>query len=291
MMGEIGGNAEEKAAELKAVGPVHQADGRLHRRSDRPPGKRMGHAGAIISGGLGQGRGQDRRARRGGHPRRQEPGRHGRDPAGRPQGTEMSRDPDEPRPTRTTPGPRSRARGRSTRTPGSAVREDRVLRPDGLPGIYGVRPLQEQGNRRAPRRGRRVSVWLVGQYRYPLDASTPGRSPRGVGPRGEEPEQTARRELKEETGLVAGSTRADRPVSHLSNSVSDELAYLLPGHRADAAARASPRGPRGSRSAGSSWPESAWAMVRDVPAITDCDERDRPAPRGHPPRRGRSSPD
>jgi len=52
MMGEIGGNAEEKAAEfIKQY--VKKTGGGLHCRADRSAGKRMGHAGAIISGGSG----------------------------------------------------------------------------------------------------------------------------------------------------------------------------------------------------------------------------------------------
>ena len=52
MIGEIGGTAEEDAAELRRQ--AHdKAGGWLHRRHDGPPGRRMGHAGAIISGGKG----------------------------------------------------------------------------------------------------------------------------------------------------------------------------------------------------------------------------------------------
>ena len=53
MIGEIGGSAEEDAAEFIAQVEEEEADGRLHRRPHRPPGRRMGHAGAIISGGKG----------------------------------------------------------------------------------------------------------------------------------------------------------------------------------------------------------------------------------------------
>ena len=53
LIGEIGGAAEEEAAELLARGHESQARRRLHRRRDRPSGRRMGHAGAIISGGKG----------------------------------------------------------------------------------------------------------------------------------------------------------------------------------------------------------------------------------------------
>ena len=108
--------------------------------------------------------------------------------------------------------------------PWIAVREDRVIRPDGQPGIYGVvhfknnavgvLPVDEEGG-----------VWLVGQYRYPLGRYC-WEIPEGGGHGDETPEETARRELVEETGLVAG--RLERIAStHLSNSVSDEFAHIF----------------------------------------------------------------
>ena len=53
MIGEIGGSAEEEAAEF-----IKTHDDQAGRRptspaSPRPPGKKMGHAGAIVSGGKG----------------------------------------------------------------------------------------------------------------------------------------------------------------------------------------------------------------------------------------------
>lgn len=103
------------------------------------------------------------------------------------------------------------------------VREDQVLRPDGQPGIYGVvhfrnkavgvLPVDDDGH-----------VWLVGQHRYPLNAYS-WEIPEGGGHGDEDPEQTARRELLEETGFTADRLEF-LGRSHLSNSVSDELAYL-----------------------------------------------------------------
>ena len=51
MMGEIGGNAEEQAAALKASGKFTKPLAAFIAGQTAPPGKRMGHAGAIISGG------------------------------------------------------------------------------------------------------------------------------------------------------------------------------------------------------------------------------------------------
>jgi 8-oxo-dGTP pyrophosphatase MutT (NUDIX family) len=141
--------------------------------------------------------------------------------------------------------------------PWIAVREDRVVRPDGEEGIYGVvhfknaavgvLPVDEQGR-----------VWLVGQYRYTLGQYS-WEIPEGGGPPGEPPEETARRELREETGLVAGRIEL-MATAHLSNSVSDELAYifrateLTPG-------RCEPEGTERLQVRHLDWAE-AWAMLR-----------------------------
>jgi 8-oxo-dGTP pyrophosphatase MutT (NUDIX family) len=101
-----------------------------------------------------------------------------------------------------------------------SVREDAVVRPDGLPGVYGVVHFKNVAVGVLAVEGE--EVYLVGQYRYPLDAYS-WEIPEGGCPEGEDPLEAAKRELEEETGL-----RAERWVrggeAHLSNSVSDEYA-------------------------------------------------------------------
>jgi 8-oxo-dGTP pyrophosphatase MutT (NUDIX family) len=108
--------------------------------------------------------------------------------------------------------------------PWIAVREDRVLRPDGRPGIYGVVHFKNRAIGVLPVDGL-GRVWLVGQYRYTLDRYS-WEIPEGGGAFDETPEEAARRELREEAGLVAGRLEL-LLTSHLSNSVSDELGYLF----------------------------------------------------------------
>jgi 8-oxo-dGTP pyrophosphatase MutT (NUDIX family) len=105
------------------------------------------------------------------------------------------------------------------------VTEHQVLNPAGGRGIYGVVhfknaavgvvALDEQQH-----------IYLVGQYRFALEQFS-WEIPEGGGPLGEDTLDTARRELLEETGLVAASWT---PIvqMHLSNSVSDEagIVYL-----------------------------------------------------------------
>jgi 8-oxo-dGTP pyrophosphatase MutT (NUDIX family) len=101
-----------------------------------------------------------------------------------------------------------------------SLREDAVVQPDGERGIYGVVHFKNVAI--GVLAVEDEFVYLVGQYRYPLERYS-WEIPEGGCPEGEEPLDAARRELEEETGLRARNWRK-LGEAYLSNSVSDELA-------------------------------------------------------------------
>jgi 8-oxo-dGTP pyrophosphatase MutT (NUDIX family) len=103
------------------------------------------------------------------------------------------------------------------------VTEYEVLNPSGNPGIYGKVHFKNIAVGVVPITPD-MHTYLVGQYRFTLDAYS-WEIPEGGCPEGTDPLQTAIRELKEETGLVAAKYKELMRL-HLSNSVSDELAII-----------------------------------------------------------------
>jgi 8-oxo-dGTP pyrophosphatase MutT (NUDIX family) len=98
-----------------------------------------------------------------------------------------------------------------------------VINPNGGKGIYGkvhmnnlaigVVPLDEAGD-----------TYLVGQYRFVLNQYS-WEMPEGGGDPAIDPVESAKRELLEETGLVAKEWNFLLEM-HLSNSVTDEHAFI-----------------------------------------------------------------
>ena len=104
------------------------------------------------------------------------------------------------------------------------LHEYKVINPNGGAGIYGkvsfrnyavgILPIDEEQN-----------TWLVGQYRFTLDAYS-WEIPMGGVPRESDLRKGAMRELKEETGLIARRMRLLMRV-HTSNSVTDEEGFIF----------------------------------------------------------------
>lgn len=104
------------------------------------------------------------------------------------------------------------------------VEEHQVLNPAGGKGIYGKVHFKNTAIGIVPLDARN-NTWLVGQHRYTLGEWS-WEIPEGGGPQNHSVLASAKRELKEETGLVAGKwTRILK--THLSNSVSDEVGYIF----------------------------------------------------------------
>jgi 8-oxo-dGTP pyrophosphatase MutT (NUDIX family) len=104
------------------------------------------------------------------------------------------------------------------------VTEYQVINPSGGSGIYGkvhfknkaigVVAVDSEGN-----------TWLVGQFRYTLNEYS-WEIPEGGGRMNEDPLEAAKRELQEETGLIAHKWSLLTRL-HTSNSVTDEEGFLF----------------------------------------------------------------
>lgn len=111
--------------------------------------------------------------------------------------------------------------------PWITLREDRVINPGGGRNDYGhihfkkkaiaIVPLDNDGN-----------TWIVGQDRYTLGEYS-WEVPMGASEQDELPLDTAHRELREETGLTAGTVQQLMRL-HTSNSITDEEGFVFVAH-------------------------------------------------------------
>ncbi|MBL8002327.1 MAG: NUDIX hydrolase [Flavobacteriales bacterium] len=108
-------------------------------------------------------------------------------------------------------------------TPWIAVTHHDILDPSGREGIYGVVHFKNLAIGVVPL-DNELNTWIVGQYRYPIQAYS-WEIPEGGGKRDIPPIESAMRELREEAGIVAGRWTEILRMD-LSNSASDEHAVL-----------------------------------------------------------------
>jgi 8-oxo-dGTP pyrophosphatase MutT (NUDIX family) len=108
-------------------------------------------------------------------------------------------------------------------TPWISVSHHDILDPSGTQGIYGVVHFKNLAIGVLPLDAD-LNTWIVGQYRYPIEAYS-WEIPEGGGDRSIPPQESAARELREEAGIVAKRWTEILRMD-LSNSASDEHAIL-----------------------------------------------------------------
>lgn len=99
-----------------------------------------------------------------------------------------------------------------------------VLNPSGGKGIYGTVHFKNIAVGIVVLDAEQYT-YLVGQYRFPLSEYS-WEIPEGGCPEGEDVLESAKRELKEETGLIAQNWTLISKL-HTSNSVCNEVAYIF----------------------------------------------------------------
>lgn len=104
------------------------------------------------------------------------------------------------------------------------VTEYQVINPAGGSGIYGKVHFKNKAIGIVPLDDD-LNTWLVGQFRYTLNEWS-WEIPEGGGAVDQPALESAKRELKEETGLTAARWTEIARV-HLSNSVTDEEGFLF----------------------------------------------------------------
>ncbi|HNA34418.1 MAG TPA: NUDIX hydrolase, partial [Flavobacteriales bacterium] len=98
-----------------------------------------------------------------------------------------------------------------------------ILDPSGQQGIYGTIHFKNLAIGAIPLDDD-LNTWIVGQYRYPIEAYS-WEIPEGGGDRNIAPLASAQRELREEAGIEAAHWQEILRMD-LSNSASDEHAIL-----------------------------------------------------------------
>ncbi len=108
------------------------------------------------------------------------------------------------------------------------VEENQIINPAGKDGIYGTVHFKNRAMAIIPI-DKNGDTWLIGQFRYSLNEYS-WEIPMGGGPLGSDFLESAKRELKEETGLIADKWTELLKI-HTSNSVTDEVGvvYLAEG--------------------------------------------------------------
>lgn len=104
------------------------------------------------------------------------------------------------------------------------VVEDQVVRPNKTHGIYGKVHFKNKAIGIIPI-DKELNTWLVGQFRYTLNEYS-WEIPTGGVPLDEDTLDGAKRELREETGLL-GEKWTNLLKIHTSNSVTDEYGYIF----------------------------------------------------------------